>query len=121
MKRNVLKKRTLRLEQLENRELLSATTWNDAAQADAALAAEMVATLNENASIDLPPPSPPRKLKRLRKPNRRFGALRPISTTAAKAPSVKSSKKPLRATKSASTRPWLATTATGRGNTSKLR
>ncbi|MBQ8285284.1 MAG: fibronectin type III domain-containing protein, partial [Thermoguttaceae bacterium] len=53
MKRNMLKKRTLRLEQLENRELLSATTWNDAAQADAALAAEMVATLNENAPIDL--------------------------------------------------------------------
>ncbi len=52
-KLNALQKRTLRLEQLENRELLSATTWNDAAQADAALAAEMVATLNENASIDL--------------------------------------------------------------------
>ncbi|MBR2004417.1 MAG: hypothetical protein IJ991_09600, partial [Thermoguttaceae bacterium] len=53
MKLNALQKRTLRLEQLENRELLSATTWNDAAQADAALAAEMVATLNENAPIDL--------------------------------------------------------------------
>ena len=53
MKRNVLKKRTLRLEQLENRELLSATTWNDAAQADAALAAEMAAVLNADAPIDL--------------------------------------------------------------------
>ncbi|MBP3530957.1 MAG: fibronectin type III domain-containing protein, partial [Thermoguttaceae bacterium] len=52
MKHNA-KKRTLRLEQLENRELLSATTWDNAAQADAAVAAEMAATLNETAPIDL--------------------------------------------------------------------
>ncbi len=52
MKHNA-KKRTLRLEQLENRALLSATTWDNAAQADAAVAAEMAATLNETAPIDL--------------------------------------------------------------------
>ena len=50
--KNVLKKRTLRLEQLENRELLSATTWNDAAQADVVVAAEMAATLNYDALVD---------------------------------------------------------------------
>ncbi len=49
---NVLKKKTLRLEQLENRELLSATTWENAAQADAVVAAEMASTLAETA-IDL--------------------------------------------------------------------
>ena len=52
MKHNA-KKRTLRLEQLENRALLSATTWDNAAQADAAVAAEMAAILNETAPIDL--------------------------------------------------------------------
>ncbi|MBR4834069.1 MAG: hypothetical protein IKU86_07045, partial [Thermoguttaceae bacterium] len=41
--------RSLRLEQLENRELLSATTWENAMQADAAVAAEMSATLADAA------------------------------------------------------------------------
>ncbi|MBR4976779.1 MAG: hypothetical protein IKY61_06955, partial [Thermoguttaceae bacterium] len=52
--KNLWKKssRSLRLEQLENRELLSATTWETAAQADAAVAAEMAATLSD-AAIDL--------------------------------------------------------------------
>ena len=48
--KNALKKRALRLEQLENRELLSATTWDNAAQADAAVAAETAALLNVDAS-----------------------------------------------------------------------
>ncbi len=52
--KNLWKKnsRSLRLEQLENRELLSATTWENAAQADAVVAAEMSAALAETA-IDL--------------------------------------------------------------------
>ena len=52
MKINRVAKRTLKLEQLENRELLSATTWENAAQADAAVAAEMASTLAET-TIDL--------------------------------------------------------------------
>ena len=50
--KNALKKRMLRLEQLENRELLSATTWDNAAQADAAVAAEMATVLNFDAPLD---------------------------------------------------------------------
>ena len=50
---NALKKRSLRLEELEKRELLSATTWNDAAQAEAAVAAEMAAVLKVDAPIDM--------------------------------------------------------------------
>ncbi|MBP3532000.1 MAG: fibronectin type III domain-containing protein, partial [Thermoguttaceae bacterium] len=55
MKKKTLEKSLLRLESLENRELLSATTWDNATLADAAVAAETVATLNDaNAeAIDL--------------------------------------------------------------------
>ncbi|MBR4834583.1 MAG: hypothetical protein IKU86_09700, partial [Thermoguttaceae bacterium] len=52
MKLNALKKRSLRIEQLENRELLSATTWNLPSQADAAIAAEMAAVVAD-APVDL--------------------------------------------------------------------
>ncbi len=45
--------RSLRLEQLENRELLSATTWSNAIDADAAVAAEMSAAIEETKAIDL--------------------------------------------------------------------
>ena len=51
---NVLKKRTLKLEQLENRELLSATTWDAPSQdADAVVALQTVATSTEAEPIDL--------------------------------------------------------------------
>ena len=43
--------RSLRMEQLENRELLSATTWSNAIDADAAVAAEMSTALS-NATVD---------------------------------------------------------------------
>ena len=48
MKTNRVAKRALKLEQLERRELLSAATWDNAAQADAAIDLSTLVTTNQD-------------------------------------------------------------------------